>query len=139
MALVPPHVCHRLWLATIPIRPFDTSPIHLLWMLLFLIGYRTEAEIHALVGTDGKTLRKWLWSWVEMELTPFDKKWYYHKFKGPGKAIMAPHETVNRRFKQFRVLGSRFTHDVEKHPMCFHCVVNITQRDIECGHSLFQV
>ncbi|KDO22032.1 hypothetical protein SPRG_12241 [Saprolegnia parasitica CBS 223.65] len=242
---VGPDVCLKLWDATAQVRPTDTSPVHLLWMLLFLKGYRTEAETHALIGADEKTLRKWLWPWIETvakleiidwearrigarpadtvlvsldgtdcriyEPTPFDKKWYSHKFHGPGvryevglciatgdivwafggvpcgewpdltlarhafvhmldrgekaladkgyrdpvyfrypddgglqtnrrqKKIMARHETVNRRLKQFRVLQSRFRHALEKHPICFHAVVNITQLDIACGHKLFGV
>jgi len=144
------------------------------------------------------------------EPVPFDKKWYSHKFHGPGvryevglcintghivwafggvpcgqwpdlrlaresfvhrldvgekaladkgyrdpnfvypgapgsmsnrrqKDIMARHETVNRRFKEFGVLGSRFRHKLTLHPICFYAVVNITQISIECGNTLFSV
>lgn len=49
------------------------------------------------------------------------------------KAVMARHETVNSRLKQFRVLGERFRHNVRRHPICFHAVVNLTQLMIEHG------
>jgi DDE superfamily endonuclease len=55
------------------------------------------------------------------------------------KEIMARHETVNRRLKQFKVLGDRFRHEVTKHPICFHAVVNITELMIINGHPLYTV
>jgi len=143
------------------------------------------------------------------EPSPFDPKWYSHKFKGPGlryeigisiasgdivwaygpapcgswsdlkiartgivrvmehgemiiadggykdaryfitpnglnnrdsriqTVIRARHETVNRRFKQFSVLGNRFRHPLEKHGLCAHAVFKITQSMIENGYPLF--
>lgn len=41
--------------------------------------------------------------------------------------LRARHETVNKRFKQFRVLLSRFRHDKALHSYCFHAVANVTQ------------
>lgn len=55
------------------------------------------------------------------------------------KEIMARHETVNRRLKQFGVLGTRFRHQLRRHPMCFHAVVNLTELMIENGESLYAV
>ena len=55
------------------------------------------------------------------------------------KVIMARHETVNRRMKEFAVLGQRFRHALHKHPMCFHACLHLTQLMIEHGHPLFIV
>ena len=55
------------------------------------------------------------------------------------KRIMARHETVNRRIRQFEVLEQRFRHDLTKHSTCFHAVVNITQLMISNGEPLFAV
>jgi hypothetical protein len=144
------------------------------------------------------------------EQTPFDRKWYSHKFKGPGlryevglsiingnivwayggmpcgeypdlvlardlyldtidlgemtmaddgyndrnyfitgayfpqraeeiKRIMARHETVNRRLKQFKVLGDRFRHNVHLHPRCFYAVVNIIATSFLTGERLYDL
>lgn len=51
----------------------------------------------------------------------------------------ARHETCNRRFKQSKVLGERFRHDLSRHSSCFHAVVNLTQLSILYGHSFFEV
>jgi hypothetical protein len=34
-------------------------------MLLFLKGYSTEAYNRTLLGADEKTIRKWVWAWVQ--------------------------------------------------------------------------
>jgi hypothetical protein len=146
------------------------------------------------------------------EPTPFDPKWYSHKFKGPGvryeigiciqtgwivwvngpfpcgswpdlriardwliyeleagemycadggyldgnqysvtpnglnnedqrmrSLARARHETVNRRFKEFDILGRRFRHNVVKHGVAFMAVANITQLTIMHGQPLFSV
>jgi hypothetical protein len=138
------------------------------------------------------------------EPVPFDKKWFSHKFHGPGvryeiglaigtgdivwasgglpcgewpdikiakdaytffaqneltladngyndqrffknptthldRTILARHETVNKRLKQFKVLRSRYHHPLQKHPKCFHACVNIVQVQIEKGEKLFEV
>ena len=39
----------------------ETKPKHLLWALLFLKTYATEAVLCTLAGTTRKTLRKWIW------------------------------------------------------------------------------
>ena len=41
--------------------------------------------------------------------------------------IRARHEVVNRRLKQFAVLGHKFRHDREKHAIAFRAVANVTQ------------
>lgn len=53
--------------------------------------------------------------------------------------VRARHETVNRRLKQFFVLGHRFRHDLSRHSACFHAVSNLTQLMIENGEPLFSV
>lgn len=53
--------------------------------------------------------------------------------------VRARQETVNRRFKQFFVLGHRFRHELSLHSVCFHSVANITQLMIELGDPLFEV
>ena len=55
------------------------------------------------------------------------------------KAIMARHETVNHRVKQFRVLQICFRHDVAKHQMCFYAVCNLTQLMLVNGEPLYEV
>jgi len=141
-----------------------------------------------------------------LEQSPFDRKWFSHKFKGPGlryevglnirtgevvwcnggvpcgdwpdlklarskyvnfvgedeltiadkgykdqryfaynnsmlvKKILARHETVNSRLKNFKVLSDRFRHNLTFHKYCFHAVANIVQMmDIEDGQSLFKI
>lgn len=51
----------------------------------------------------------------------------------------ARHETVNRRFKQFGALGTRFRHDVSLHKTVFESVVVLTQLEIANGSPLFHV
>lgn len=55
------------------------------------------------------------------------------------KTIMARHETVNKRIRQFKVLSDRFRHKLTFHRRCFHAVVNITQLNINNGEPLFSV
>ena len=61
-----PTVCASLWNPAHDTRPEGTSPVHLLWMLLFLKCYGTEAQTRALVDADEKTVRKWVWAWVQV-------------------------------------------------------------------------
>ena len=55
------------------------------------------------------------------------------------KEIMARHETVNRRLKQFGILSQRFRHSLQLHPICFDAIVNITQLLIESGEPLYDI
>ena len=87
----------------------------------------------------------------EGELTLADKGYrdpQFFRFPSPGdtsadavrmKKIMARHETVNRRFKQFSVLSGKFRHDLSLHPASFHAVVRVTQIMIENGEPLYSV
>jgi len=63
---VTPMVCASIWRHAYDSRPEGTSPVHLLWMLLFLKCYGTEAQTRALVHADEKTVRKWVWAWVDV-------------------------------------------------------------------------
>lgn len=51
------------WLDYAGIR--GTHPKHLLWSLMFLKCYATEAVHSANVGVDEKTYRKWIWFYLE--------------------------------------------------------------------------
>ena len=53
--------------------------------------------------------------------------------------VRARHETVNRRLKQFRVLGSRYKRSLRKRAFCFHAVANLTQLMMENGEPLFEI
>jgi len=51
----------------------------------------------------------------------------------------ARHETVNRRLKQFYVLGHRFRHQVGLHSVCFHAVANLVQLMFENGEPMYDI
>ena len=51
--------------------------------------------------------------------------------------IRARHEALNKRLKQFAVLGSRFRHNLELHSQCFFAVLNLVQLCIEEGEVVF--
>lgn len=55
------------------------------------------------------------------------------------KKILARHETVNGRLKQFKILQIRFRNKLHLHPKCFHAVVNLVQISINHGNPLFQI
>ena len=55
------------------------------------------------------------------------------------KEIMARHETLNGRLKQFSCLHDIFRHDLSLHPLYFNAVVNLTQMMIEHGEPLYSV
>ena len=55
------------------------------------------------------------------------------------KIILARHETVNARIKQFRCMRNTFRHALYLHPCFFHAVVNLTQLMITNGEPLFSV
>jgi hypothetical protein len=54
-------------------------------------------------------------------------------------SLMARHETINRRFKEFAILGSQYRHEEEKHGEIFHCVAVLVQLDIAFGGLKFPV
>ena len=53
--------------------------------------------------------------------------------------ILARHETVNSRIKQFKILTESFRHNLSLHPICFHAIANIVQIQINSGETLFQI
>lgn len=53
--------------------------------------------------------------------------------------IMARHETINKRLRQFQILKQEFRNDITKHPMVLHAVANVTQIMLMNGHPLFSV
>ena len=54
-------------------------------------------------------------------------------------SLMARHETINRRLKEFAILGSQYRHEEEKHSEIFHCVAVLVQIEILCGGLKFEV
>lgn len=61
------------------------------------------------------------------------------EFSNRHKRIMSRHETINKRIKQFNVLSTPFRHNLDKHKICFHSVVNLTQLVIKYDQALFSV
>lgn len=55
------------------------------------------------------------------------------------KRIMARHETVNKRLRQFEILKKTFRNNLSKHPKVFHAVVNVSQLSLENGEPLYSV
>lgn len=55
------------------------------------------------------------------------------------KQILARHETVNGRLKQFCCLKYKFRHALPLHPRFFHAVLNLTQLMLENGEPLYPV
>jgi DDE superfamily endonuclease len=58
------------------------------------------------------------------------------KFK---RRARSRHETINARFKNFRILDSRFRHERNKHSIAFEAVCVICQYQLELGSPLFDV
>lgn len=78
------------------------------------------------------------------EITLADKGYRLQRyFKQPSNAkekrILARHETLNGRLKEFSILSVRFRNALKKHPMVFHAIVNVTQLSIENGEQLFDL
>ena len=49
------------------------------------------------------------------------------------------HETINRRLKQFGILGQTYRHSLDKHQFVFRAIAVITQLEITSGEGPFQV
>lgn len=78
------------------------------------------------------------------EITLADKGYRFHRsFRTPRtageKRVLARHETLNGRLKNFEALSTRYRHSLKKHPMIFHAIVNIVQCTIESGEILFDL
>ena len=63
---VSPVICSIIWdiLVSVQSIPSSGKPCHLLWTLLFLKRYLTEHVMSSIVGTDEKTIRKWVWRFI---------------------------------------------------------------------------
>ena len=75
------------WLLMTNIPDFPISgvePRHLMWTLLFMKTYDTEARLAAQCECDEKTLRKWIWRVIEhlaalsVHLVSFSKYQIFH-------------------------------------------------------------
>jgi hypothetical protein len=57
-------VCSHVWEYIVTLNPTTmakTKPEHLLWCLLFLKTYNSEAVLSTVVGVTEKTFRLWVW------------------------------------------------------------------------------
>lgn len=82
--------------------------------------------------------------YAENEITLADKGYRDRRyFKLPEniteKRILARHETLNGRLKNFQILNSRYRHSLKNHPRVFHACVNIVQLCISNGEPLFKI
>lgn len=62
---ISPELCAILW-NRIPDKRPGSEPKHLLWAMMFLKNYHKEHVSAAIVGVDEKTLRLWVWRFVEL-------------------------------------------------------------------------
>lgn len=53
------------------------------------------------------------------------------------KRVLARHETVNKRIKDFAVASVKFCHGIAMHDIVFDSVVTLCQYNIENGEPLF--
>lgn len=93
---------------------------------------------------DLKIARQLYIHYAKNEITLADKGYRDATyFKQPTslheKRILARHETLNGRLKNFKILSSKYRHPLKKHPRVFHAVVNIVQVCLVNGESLFQL
>ncbi len=58
---------------------------------------------------------------------------------GYKRRARARHESFNQRIKIFKILDSKFRHDIEKHKVAFEAVCVIVQYDMKNGHPLFEI
>lgn len=60
-------ICSILWSSCLPLLEHNATPIHLLWVLMFLKMYNTEeVDASALAGCDEKTVRFWRWEMIKI-------------------------------------------------------------------------
>lgn len=91
-----------------------------------------ETYVHS-VGAGEKTMADKAYKDDNFFILPNDHNHTLHKL------IMSRHETVNKRLKQFRILKHEFRHSLDKHPMVFHAVANVTQLMLQNGEPLFTI
>ena len=53
--------------------------------------------------------------------------------------VQSRHKTINSRFKEWRILGDRFRHNLDKHYIMFQAVANIVQLGLQSDKPAFQV
>lgn len=53
--------------------------------------------------------------------------------------VRSRHETVNKRFKQWKILREEYRHNIEDHGSVFRAVAVLTQLAIEKGEPLYEV
>jgi len=53
--------------------------------------------------------------------------------------LMARHETINRRFKEFAILREKYLQKEAKHDLIFRCIVVLIQIEIMSGHNILVV
>jgi hypothetical protein len=61
-----PLICSLIWCKLVEDAPANSEPRHLLYALLFLKVYGTEAEYKSLTNCDEKTFRKWSWIFIDL-------------------------------------------------------------------------
>ncbi len=59
-------VASYLWYLLQDTRPRGSSCKHMLWALMFLKTYDTEHQIHNVLQVDEKTMRKWVWKFIDL-------------------------------------------------------------------------
>lgn len=58
---ISPLVCSKLWVLLSQNVESCITPHHLMWALIFLKSYNTEEVNKSIIGSDEKTVRKWVW------------------------------------------------------------------------------
>ena len=53
------------------------------------------------------------------------------RYAARAMVYRANHERINGRIKRFRVLSTRFRHNLDKHRFCFHAVANVIQLEMQ--------
>lgn len=53
--------------------------------------------------------------------------------------VRSRHETVNKRFKQWKILKEEYRHNIEDHGSVFRAIAVLTQLAIENGEPLYEV
>jgi DDE superfamily endonuclease len=61
------------------------------------------------------------------------------RHKQQKSTVRARHESVNKRLKQFKILGNKYRHPIEKHDAVFRAVAVLTQLDLMYENPLYQV
>jgi hypothetical protein len=53
------------------------------------------------------------------------------------KRIRGRHETINRRFKEWGILGEKYIHEEAMHGSIFSCIAVLVQLDIRQGRNVW--